>query len=430
MKILIKNGRLIDPANKRDEVCDILTENGRIAQVGKNIMVLADTIIDATNKIVIPGLIDMHVHLREPGREDKETIASGTKAALRGGITTVLAMPNTMPAMDSVEALQSLKAIIQKKAYAHVLAAGTMTQSRRGQVLTDISALKKEGIVAVSDDGDSVDNEGLMKEVLEKAAAEQILAICHCEDSSLSKHGVMNLGLTSTILGLRGIPKKAEYKMVERDLRLAKETGASVHLAHISCRESVELIAVAKKKGVRVTAEATPHHFTLTEEAVLGYDTNMKMNPPLRGKDDVGAIRQALKDGVLDVIASDHAPHTENEKEIEFDRAEFGVVGLETSLSVAVTELVDKKILDWAGLVEKMSVAPAKILNLNKGALAEGRDADIIVVDPEQEWTVTPESFFSKCKNSAFLGRTLKGVVEYSICGGRLAYQAGHGFKK
>jgi dihydroorotase len=423
MKLLIKNGRIIDPANNIDEVLDVLVENGKISKLAKNIPPNAKEIIDATNKIVMPGLVDMHVHLREPGREDKETIASGSKAALKGGVTSVLAMPNTQPPMDSVDSVRLLRGIIRKTSQVNIFIAGAITKGRLGQELTDIAKLKEEGVIAVSDDGVSVDNNELFLAALKQAKEHKVLAICHSEDKTLSAQGVVNLGLTSTRLGLRGISKESEYKRVARDIELAEKAQAPVHITHVSCKESVEIIAQAKKKGVRVTCDATPHHFSLTEEAVLGFDTNMKMNPPLRGRDDVIAIRQGLKDGTIDAIASDHAPHTENEKEIEFERAEFGVIGLETELAVSITELVEKGILGWVDLVKKLALNPARILGINKGTLNPGSDADIILVSPQEEWLVKKEDFVSKSKNSVFLGKKLKGVVEYTIRAGEIIYK-------
>lgn len=422
MKLLIKNGRVVDPQNNLDEVLDILVENSKIAKVAKNIKNGADKVIEAEGKIVLPGLVDMHVHLREPGREDKETILSATKAALKGGIASLLAMPNTSPAIDSVEHVGLLKKIIQKTAKANVFICGAITVGRLGKELTDIEALKKIGAVAISDDGSSVDDDELMLAGFKQAKKAQILVICHCEDKALSAGGVVNLGFTSTRMGLRGISQESEYKRVARDIALARKIDAAVHIAHVSCAESVEIIAQAKIKGIRVTAETCPHYFALSEEAVLGYDTNMKMNPPLRDKSDVAVIKQGLSDGTIDAIASDHAPHTENEKDIEFERAEFGVIGLETELAVAIPELVDKGLLDWRGLVERMSLNPARILGINKGTLSPGADADIIVVSPDKEWVVKKEDFVSKSKNSAFMGRTLKGIVDYTICAGKLVH--------
>ncbi|MCX5709369.1 MAG: dihydroorotase [Candidatus Omnitrophica bacterium] len=418
MKLLIKSGRVIDPANKLDEVCDILIESGKISKVAKNIKAAADKTIDAAGKIVLPGLVDMHVHLREPGREDKETVSSGTKAALKGGVTSVLAMPNTNPAMDSTENIKLLQKIIKDSAKADVFICGAITKGRLGQELSDIKALKKQGAVAISDDGASVDSDKLMEEALKLSRDEGLILISHAEDKALSNKGVVNLGLTSTRLGLKGISKESEYKRVARDVELAEKLKSPIHIAHVSCKESVEIIAKAKKRGAKVTCETAPHYFSLTEEAVLNYDTNMKMNPPLRGKEDLEAIRQGLKNGTIDAIASDHAPHTENEKDIEFERAEFGVTGLETELAVAITELVDTGLLSLSGLAEKMSLNPAKILKINKGTLSVGAPADLVIVDPDKEWLVEKSAFVSKSKNSPFLQRTLKGVVEYTIKNG------------
>ncbi|PIP20571.1 MAG: dihydroorotase [Candidatus Omnitrophica bacterium CG23_combo_of_CG06-09_8_20_14_all_40_11] len=430
MKILIKNGRVIDPANNIDGIYDILVENDKISQVAKNITTSADNIVDAADKIVMPGIVDMHVHLREPGREDKETIATATMAALRGGVTSLLAMPNTQPAIDCAENVKLLKSIIDKTAKVNVFICAAITKERLGKELTGILKLKKEGVVAISDDGSSVDSDELMLKALKRARKQDILVISHCEDKSFSAGGVVNLGIVSTRLGLRGISRASEYKRVQRDLQLAEKAKARIHIAHVSCKESVELIARAKKKGIKVTAEVTPHHFALSEEAVLGFDTNMKMNPPLRSKEDKEALKEGLKNGIIDAIASDHAPHTENEKEIEFERAEFGVIGLETELAVSITELVKAGLLDWVDLVNKLCLNPAKILGINKpsscaqglgkGTLSIGSDADILVVLPDKEWMVEKEGFLSKSKNSAFLGKKLTGAVELTICNGKI----------
>jgi len=423
MSILIKGARVIDPANKIDGALDILIEENKISKVAKNIKAQADSIIDAAGKIVCPGIIDMHVHLRQPGREDKETVATATAAAAKGGVTTVLAMPNTNPAMDCPESIELLKEIIAKDARINVLICGTITKGRLGQELSNITALKKSGALAISDDGCSVDSDELMLEALKKAKQSGLLAICHSEDKILSGRGVVNLGFNSTRLGLRGIPKESEYRRVERDIELAEKAQAPVHIAHVSCRESVEIIARAKKKGLKVTCETAPHYFSLTEDALLGYDTNMKMNPPLRSKEDLAGIREGLKDGTIDAIASDHAPHTENEKDIEFERAEFGVIGLETELAASVTELLHSKILDWGQLVRRLAVNPARILGIDKGTLSEGKIADIVVVSPEEEWFVTKNGLISKSRNCAFLGRSLKGAVDYTICNGKIVYK-------
>ena len=423
MSILIKGGRVIDPVNKIDAPLDILIEDSKISKVAKNIKAQGDSIIDAAGKIVAPGIIDMHVHLRQPGREDKETVATATASAAKGGVTTILAMPNTNPAMDCAESIELLKGIIRKDAKINVLICGTITKARLGQELSDIAALKKSGTIAISDDGCSVDSDELMLEAFKKAGQAGILTICHSEDKGFSGKGVINLGFNSTRLGLRGISNASEYKRIERDIKLAEKAGAAVHIAHVSCRESVEIIARAKKKGIKVTCETAPHYFSLTEDALLGYDTNMKMNPPLRSKEDLAAIKQGLKEGTIDAIASDHAPHTENEKDIEFERAEFGVVGLETELAVAVTELVHSKVLDWGKLFEKFSLNPARILGIDKGTLNEGKAADIVVISSEEEWEVRKSGLISKSKNCAFLGRTLKGAVDYTICNGKIVYK-------
>ncbi len=423
MSILIKNGRVIDPENKIDAVMDILIESNKISKVAKNINFSADTLIDARNKIVAPGIVDMHVHLREPGREDKETVASATAAAAKGGVTTVLAMPNTNPAMDCVESLELLKEIINKTAKINVLTCGTITKERLGKELSDISGLKQSGACAISDDGCSVDDDLLMLEALKKAKQNKLLTICHSEDKKISGKGVINLGFNSTRLGLRGISNASEYKRIQRDIELADKSGAAVHIAHVSCRESVEIIAKAKKKGIKITCETAPHYFSLTQDALLGYDTNMKMNPPLRSQEDLATIKQGLKDGIIDAIASDHAPHTENEKDIEFERAEFGVVGLETELSVSITELINKQILDWPELIRKFCLNPARILGLERGKLTVGSWADVVIISEQQAWVPNKQNLISKSKNSSFLGCSLMGQADYTICNGAIVYQ-------
>ncbi|MDP2905788.1 MAG: dihydroorotase [Candidatus Omnitrophota bacterium] len=422
-RILIKNGRVIDPAANKDEISDILIDGGKIISVARDIKNGCRQVLDAAGKIVLPGLVDMHVHLRQPGREDKETIASGTAAALKGGVTSVLAMPNTLPAIDSLKNVSLLQGIIKKDAQANVFICGAISLGRQGKELVDLARMRKAGVLAFSDDGSSVDDAELLLKAFKKAREYKALIICHCEDKILSAGGVVNLGFTSTRLGLRGISRESEYKRIERDIALSVRAKAALHIAHVSCRESVEIIALAKKKGADLTCETAPHYFCLTEEAVLGYDTNMKINPPLRSKDDVLAIKQGLGDGTIDAIASDHAGHTENEKDIEFERAEFGTTGLETELAAAATELVHTGILDWRQLAAKMSLNPSRILGINKGALIVGRDADIVIVDPDKEWVVRKEDFISGSKNSAFTGRKFKGVVEYTICNGKIAYK-------
>lgn len=424
MRLLIKNGRVVDPAGGIDGLRDILIEGAAISRLGENLKARADKTIDAAGKIVMPGLVDMHVHLREPGREDKETVASGTRAALKGGVTSMLAMPNTNPCIDTAAGAKLLKDIIRKTASAHVFIAGAITLGRQGSKLVDIPALKKAGIVAITDDGASVDDPGLLLKALKAAREHKVVLVCHCEDRSLSAGGAVNLGFTSTKMGLRGASKESEYARVKRDIGLAGKIDAPLHIAHVSCRESLEIIAAARKKGIKVTCETAPHYFALNEEAVWGYDTNCKVNPPLRTKEDMEAIRQGLACGTIDAIASDHAPHTENEKDIEFERAEFGLIGLETELAVSITELVKTGLLGWADLVRKLSLNPARILDIDRGSLSPGEVADIAIVDPDKEWMVTKESFISKSRNSCFINRRVYGSVEYTLCAGRIAYQA------
>ncbi|MBU0549290.1 MAG: dihydroorotase [Candidatus Omnitrophica bacterium] len=422
-KILIKNGHVVDPSNNINDLRDVLIENSRIAGVAKNISADNCQLLEASGKIVMPGIVDMHVHLREPGREDKETVTTGTQAALKGGVTSLLAMPNTQPAIDCPENVRLLKDIIRQTASVNVLIAAAITKERLGRELTDMLKLRKEGVVALTDDGSSVDNAGLFLQALKNAKKNRLLLISHCEDKALSAGGVVNLGVVSTVMGLKGISRESEYKRVARDISLARKVNTPIHIAHVSCRESVEIIAKAKKQGVKVTAETAPHYFSLSEEEVYGYHTDMKINPPLRSQEDLEAITEALAAGIIDAIASDHAPHTENEKDIEFEYAEFGTTGLETELAASISRLIQTEILDWPGLVRKISLNPAKILGIDKGTISTGKDADIIVVDPEVEWLVSKENFVSRSANSAFVGKKLRGLVEYTIFAGQIAYK-------
>lgn len=422
MRILIKNGHVVDPANAIDEIRDVLIDGGKIVKAGKNNGTGADKIIDATGKIVMPGFVDMHVHLREPGREDKETIASGTAAAVAGGVTSVLAMPNTQPSLDNKEIIETLQTIIQKTAHCNVFICGAITKERLGKDLVDVATVKKAGVVALSDDGASVDSSVVMASALKQAKKNKLVVICHSEDKELSAGGVVNMGFTSTRLGLRGISNESEYSRVKRDIELAAKAKTAVHIAHVSCKESVELIRQAKRKGIRVTAETAPHYFSLTDEAVLEYDTNMKMNPPLRNASDKAAVIQGLADNTIDAIASDHAPHTDNEKDVEFDRAEFGTIGLETLFAASVTELVHKGMLDWSALARKLSLHPARILGIDKGILSPGKAADIVIIDPQKSWTLEKDAIVSMSKNSVFLGKAFTGAVFCTICSGKIVY--------
>lgn len=425
MKCLIKNGHVIDPANSIDDVMDVFISGDKIDKIGKKLDIKSDKIIDAGNKIISPGFIDMHVHLREPGREDKETIFTGSCAALKGGFTTILCMPNTEPAIDNPKTVKLVQDIIKKDALCKVYIAGAITQGRNGVKLTDFDAMRKEGIIAVSDDGSSVDNEGLMLEALNESKKAGVLLTSHSEDKSISGRGVMNHGFIATMCGLRGIPAEAEFKRVKRDIELANKASAPIHIQHVSAKESVEIIRSAKKSGVKVTAETAPHYFTLTENACKTYDTNTKMNPPLRAKKDVEAVIDGLRDGTIDVIATDHAPHTDSEKDVEFDFAPFGIIGLETAFSISYMELVEKKIISLPELIKKFTVNPANILKLNSGGLKEGNVADIVIIDFSAKWAVAKESILSKSKNTPFLGKELKGTVLYTIAGGNIALDNG-----
>lgn len=420
MKILIKNGRIIDPAGKIDKNADILIEKGVISRVAPGIKDKASKAIDARGKIVAPGLIDMHTHLREPGKEEAETIASALACAIAGGFTTVCAMPNTDPPCQTCADAQFLLNRAAELGLARLLPVGAITKDRKGKELTEMAELKKAGCPAVSDDGDSVPDAELMRRALEYASMLDLLVISHCEDKALAAGGVMHEGYWSTALGLGPIPAESETTIVERDIRLAERAGARLHIAHVSCAESVEIIRQAKKRGARVTAEVTPHHFSLTDEEVRTFDASLKVNPPLREKEDVEALKKGLADGTIDAIATDHAPHQENEKEREFDYAPFGMIGLETALPLAIMNLVDTGVLDWSRLIAALSSNPAGIMKCGGGSLAAGTLADIVVIDPEEIWTYTRDKIRSKSKNSPFIGKKMKGGVSCVIVGGKI----------
>jgi dihydroorotase len=424
MNILIKGGRVIDPVNKIDALQDVLIQNGRISKVGKNIKAASAKVIDGKGKIVAPGLIDMHAHLREPGREDEETLLSGSRAAARGGFTTVVCMANTTPPIDDQGAVKYILSGAEKLGLIKILPVAAVTKDLKGKELTEIATLKKAGCIALSDDGNPVSNGEIMRRALEYSRMFDLPVISHCEDLNLSAKGVVHEGFISTLSGLPGIPDIAESAMVGRDLQLAEFSGGKLHLAHISTAKSVELIRQAKRKGLEVSSETCPHYFSLNCEKINGFDTNAKVNPPLRPQEDVEAIKKGLSDGTIDIIATDHAPHTEAEKDVEFNAASFGMIGLETALGLGITELVEKKVLDLTQLIRKMSSNPAKILGIEAGSLSAGVSADVIIFDPQKEWQVRKEDFLSKSKNSGFIGRKLKGAVEYTICRGKIVYQA------
>jgi dihydroorotase len=421
--ILVRGGRVIDPSRGTDGIADVYLADGKVEAVGRNIAPPAGaSIVDATGKVVAPGLIDLHVHLREPGQEDVETVATGAMAAAAGGFTAVCAMPNTDPVTDNQAAVGFIKGQAQRAGKARVYPIGAISLGQRGDKLAEFGELVAAGAVAVSDDGKPVVSAHLMRTALEYAKTFGIPVADHCEDPTLAHGGAMHEGIVSARLGLKGIPAAAEEIMVARDIILAELTNGHVHLCHISSRGSVELIRRAKEKGLRVTAEATPHHFSLTHEACEGYNTNAKMNPPLREHSDREAIRQALKDGTLDVIASDHAPHHYDAKEREFDDAPNGILGLETALGLALTELVETGLLTLPELILRMSTQAARIFRLPGGSLAVGAPADVVVFDPKARWTVDPATFYSKSRNTPFAGRTLTGRADCTVVRGRVVF--------
>jgi dihydroorotase len=424
--ILIRGGRILDPSRNTDQVADLLLQDGKIAGLGQNLgQPDGADVLDASGKVVAPGLIDLHVHLREPGQEDIETVASGAMAAAAGGFSAVCAMPNTDPVTDNQAAVGFIVSQAQRAGKARVYPIGAISLAQKGQQLAEFGELVGAGAVAVSDDGKPVVSSHLMRTALEYARTFGIPVADHCEDPTLAAGGAMHEGLVSTRLGLKGVPAAAEEIMVARDILLAELTGGHVHLCHMSTRGSVELIRRAKEKGLKVTAEACPHHFTLTHEACEGYNTNAKMNPPLREPEDREAIRQALRDGTIDVICTDHAPHHYDAKEREFDDAPNGIIGLETALGLAITELVDGGLLDLATLVTRMSTMPARIFNLPGGSLARGGAADVVLIDPTTPWTVEPETFYSKSRNTPFAGRRLRGRADVTIVRGQVVFRRG-----
>jgi len=422
--LVITNGRVIDPAQGIDGTRVVIIDKGvikLIADAAPPEYGDAET-IDAAGCWVVPGLVDMHVHLREPGREDKETIATGTQAAAAGGFTAVACMPNTTPVLDEDS---KIRYVIQRgeECPCRIYPIGAITKALEGEELAPMGEMVKTGAVAVSDDGKAVAKSNVMRNALNYSKSFGIPVICHSEESTLSAKGHMNEGLVSTRLGVRGIPVIAEDIAVSRDILLAEYTGARIHIAHVSTAGSVRLVREAKQRGVNVTAETCPHYIILTDEDVGVYDTNKKMNPPLRTAADREAIIAGLADGTIDAIASDHAPHTPEEKDVEFDNAAFGVIGLETALAVVLTALVNKGILTPAQMVDRMSAAPNRILGLSGGSLKAGAPADVTIINPSVKWTVDPAKFFSKSRNSPFIGMELSGAAAYTVLGGRVVYR-------
>jgi len=431
MRLLLKGGRVIDPSQDLDKVADLLIEGGRIAEIRDIGPKAADLkpgqIEDVSGKVVLPGLIDMHVHFREPGFEYKEDITTGSRAAAAGGFTAVATMPNTNPVTDARSVLEFILRRAQEVNLVKIHPIGALTKELKGEEMAEIGDMIEGGAVAFSDDAFPIQNSGLMRRVMDYCAMFDVPVILHCEDMSLSDEGLMNEGLTATILGLNGIPAEAEEIAVARNIMLARLTGCRMHVAHVSARGSVDLIRRAKEAGLRVTCETCPQYFSLTEEAVRGYDTNARINPPLRTADDVAAIKEGLADGTIDVIATDHAPHAIEEKETEFAAAASGMVGLETAVGLVVTELVKPGILSLAEAFEKMSAAPARILGsaAADGTLQVGKAADVTVVDPAAEFVVDPSKFHSRSKNTPLAGRRLTGMPVLTVFNGRIVARAG-----
>lgn len=420
-RLLIRGGRVVDPDTRANETLDVLIVDGSIAERGRDLESSEDTrVFEAEGSIVAPGLVDMHVHLREPGREDEETIASGSRAAAHGGITAVAAMPNTEPAIDTPSWVEFVR---ERQSAIEVYPVAAITRGRKGEALTEMAELREAGAVAFSDDGSYVADGRMMRRALEYASMVGLPVISHCEEPTLVGTGVMNEGLASTLAGLRPIPAAAEEVAVARDIILAKMTGASLHIAHVSTRGSVELVRRAKEEGVGVTCETCPHYFTLTDDEVRSYDTNLRVNPPLRSAEDVSAIRAGLADGTIDAIASDHAPHSLEEKQVEFDEAPPGMIGLETLLPLTLTQLVQPGTITLERAIELMSTDPASILGIAHGSLAVGSPADVTVFDPDWAWEIGADWFVSKSRNSPFTGRRVRGRVLLTVSRGEIVFE-------
>ncbi len=427
MRILIEGGRVIDPANKVDDVLDVLIEDGRIAAVGPKHSARdaapPDRVLEARGKVVCPGFVDLHVHLREPGREDKETIATGTRAAARGGFTSVCCMPNTHPVNDNQSVTEFILDRAKREGSVNVFPVGAITKGQQGEELAEIGELVRAGCVAISDDGRPVMNAEIMRRALEYASMFGVPVIQHAEDLHLTGKGVMHEGLVSTELGMRGIPAASEAIIVARDILLAELTGSHYHVAHITTAEALRLVRDAKGKGLRVTCEVCPHHFALTDEAVRTFSTNAKMSPPLRSARHLEALKVGLRDGTIDAIATDHAPHTIQEKEQEFDYAPNGIIGLETAFGLTMTMLVEGEVLTLSQAIARLTCEPARIFNLPKGTLSVGADADVTILDPAREWVVDVRRFASKSRNSPFHGWKLRGEVLATIVGGKVVWE-------
>lgn len=420
--LLIKNGRILNPSENEDFTGDILIRDGIIVEKGKDINKECD-VIDASGCYVMPGLIDLHVHLRDPGLEYKETLSTGAKAAAHGGFTTICPMPNTKPVTDTPEKIRTLVERIKNECVINVLPIGSVTVGMQGKEVTDIKGMKEAGACGISEDGKSVMDSGVYRIAMREAAECGMPVMAHCEDINLVQGGVMNMGNKSDELGLNGISNAVEDIIAIRDIMLAKETGAKLHLCHCSTKDSVRMVEEAKKDGVDVTAEVCPHHFTLCDEDITGDDGNYKMNPPLRSREDMETLKEGIKAGIMEVISTDHAPHSTEEKSGGFKSSPFGIVGLETSAALTMTELVDKGYLTPMGMAERMSYNPAKVIGIDKGTLNVGKTADIVVFDPDSEYEIDVNTFESKGKNTPFNGKKVKGRVKYTICSGKIVYK-------
>lgn len=425
MSLLIKNGRIIDPDTRLDEICNLYIDGDKIVKVEKNLEMDAEKVIDASGCYVMPGLIDLHVHLRDPGLTYKEDIETGSLAAARGGFTTIVAMPNTKPPIDSPDRVSYVHVKASQCSPIHILQTGCVTRGMKGEEPADIRGMVQAGIPAVTEDGKSVMNAKIYKEAMELAKECNIPVFAHCEDINLVHGGCMNAGEHSKAWGLPGITNAVEDVIVARDILLADEVGVPLHLCHCSTKNCYTIVKKAKEEGVRVTAEVCPHHFTLTSEDMVEGDTNYKMNPPLRTREDLEYLLKGLKEDVFDIISTDHAPHSREEKQNGMKKAPFGIVGLETSVALTITQLVKTGIITPMQMAEKMSGNPAKVIHQeSKGSLAAGKDADITIIDPDAAYTIDPATFVSKGKNTPFGGKKVYGKVTCTICGGKVVYQA------
>jgi dihydroorotase len=422
-ELLIKNGRVIDPANGIDKKCDVLIADGKIAEVG-SINKSVQTVIDAEGKLVTPGLIDIHVHFREPGDEEEETIASGSMAAVAAGFTSVVCMPNTNPVIENETDIEYIHRKARQTRKTHVYTMGAITKGLQGVELAEMGFMAEAGAVGFTDDGRGVQDPAVMRRALKYAAMFDVFIAQHCQDDAIAGKGVMNSGYYSTILGLPGLDPLAEEAMLWRDIQLLKKTKVRYHAQHISTAGSVDLIRRAKKDSLPITCEVTPHHLLLTEECCAEYDTNYKVNPPLRSAKDVEALRQAIADGLVDALATDHAPHLQSERELEFLTAPFGIASLECALALYVKALIEPGILDWPGLIRMMAEKPAKIINVDKGTLGKGKQADVTIINPNTEYNIDVNTFYSKSQNCPYHGWKVKGKVEKTIVGGEIRFEA------